>query len=122
MFSGIIEEAAKVVAIKKEKDNLHITLKCSFVDELKIDQSISHNGICLTIIKISDGTYTVTAMRETIERSNLKLLKIGDEMNIERSMPINGRLDGHIVQGHVDETAECIDKVNEEGSWRFTCP
>lgn len=120
MFSGIIEEAAKVVAIKKEKDNLHITLKCSFVDELKIDQSISHNGICLTIIKISDGTYTVTAMRETIERSNLKLLKIGDEMNIERSMPINGRLDGHIVQGHVDETAECIDKVNEEGSWRFT--
>lgn len=120
MFSGIIEEAATVIAIKKEKDNLHITLKCSFVDELKIDQSVSHNGICLTIIKISDVTYTVTAMRETIERSNLRLLKIGDEVNIERSMPINGRLDGHIVQGHVDETAECIDKVSEEGSWRFT--
>lgn len=120
MFSGIIEEAATVVAIEKEKDNIHLTLKCSFVNELKVDQSISHNGVCLTVVKIAGETYTVTAMRETIERSNLGYLNVGDEVNIERSMLMNGRLDGHIVQGHVDETAECIRKENEEGSWRFT--
>lgn len=120
MFSGIIEECATVVAIVKEKENLHLTLKCSFTDELKIDQSISHNGVCLTVVKIENGTYTVTAMCETIERSNLGFLKPGDRVNIERSMLMNGRLDGHIVQGHVDETATCIGKTNEEGSWRFT--
>ncbi len=106
MFSGIVEEAARVVALNKEEGNLHITLKCSFVDELKIDQSVSHNGVCLTVVKLpGDGTYTVTAIQETLDRSNLGLLKVGDEVNVERSMLMNGRLDGHIVQGHVDQTA-----------------
>ena len=110
MFSGIVEEYAEVVKIVKEQENLHLTLKCSFVDELKIDQSVSHNGVCLTVVCIQDGTYTVTAMKETIERSNIGLLKVGDKVNVERSMMMNGRLDGHIVQGHVDQTATCIDK------------
>lgn len=109
MFSGIVEEYAEVVRIVKEQENLHLTLKCSFVDELKIDQSISHNGVCLTVVSLQDGTYTVTAMKETIERSNIGLLKVGDKVNVERSMMMNGRLDGHIVQGHVDQTAECMD-------------
>jgi riboflavin synthase alpha subunit len=103
MFSGIVEEIAIVVAINKEQENVNFTLKCSFVNELKIDQSISHNGVCLTVIKIKDNTYTVTAMKETLKRSNLGLLKIGDKVNVERSMLMNARLDGHIVQGHVDE-------------------
>lgn len=120
MFSGIVEETATVVAIEKEKENIHLTLKCSFVDELKIDQSISHNGVCLTVVRIGNGTYTVTAMKETIERSNLGLLSIGDEVNVERSMMMNGRLDGHIVQGHVDQTAECIAIDDANGSWYFT--
>ena len=102
MFSGIVEETATVVALVKEQENLHLTMKCSFVDELKIDQSVAHNGVCLTVVKIENGTYTVTAMKETIERSNLGLLNVGDEVNVERSMMMNGRLDGHIVQGHVD--------------------
>lgn len=108
MFSGIVEEYAEVVRLEKEQTNLHLTLKCSFVDELKIDQSIAHNGVCLTVVSIQDGTYTVTAIEETLERSNLGLLKVGDKVNVERSMMMNGRLDGHIVQGHVDQTAECI--------------
>ena len=108
MFSGIVEEYAEVVRSEKERTNLHLTLKCSFVDELKIDQSIAHNGVCLTVVSIQDGTYTVTAIEETLERSNLGLLKVGDKVNVERSMMMNGRLDGHIVQGHVDQTAECI--------------
>lgn len=120
MFSGIVEETAIVVAIEKEQENLHLTMKCSFVDELKIDQSISHNGVCLTVVKIENGTYTVTAMRETIERSNIGILKVGDEVNVERSMKMNGRLDGHIVQGHVDQTAHCIEVTNAEGSWYYT--
>ncbi len=120
MFSGIVEEYAEVVRIEKDQENLHLTLKCSFVDELKIDQSVSHNGVCLTVVKIENGTYTVTAMRETIERSNIGLLKVGDKVNVERSMMINGRLDGHIVQGHVDMTAECIDIKDAEGSWYYT--
>ena len=120
MFSGIVEEYAEVVRIVKEQENLHLTLKCSFVDELKIDQSVSHNGVCLTVVSIQDGTYTVTAMKETIERSNIGLLKEGDKVNVERSMMMNGRLDGHIVQGHVDQTAECIDIKDAEGSWYFT--
>ena len=110
MFSGIIEEFATVVNIDKDRENIDFTFKCSFVDELKIDQSVAHNGVCLTVVSIKDGTYTVTAMKETLDRSNLGLLKIGDKVNIERSMLMNGRLDGHIVQGHVDETAICIDK------------
>ena len=120
MFSGIVEEYAEVVRIVKDQENLHLTLKCSFVDELKIDQSVSHNGACLTVVSLQDGTYTVTAMKETIERSNIGLLKIGDKVNVERSMMMNGRLDGHIVQGHVDQTAECVDIQDAEGSWYFT--
>lgn len=120
MFSGIVEEYAEVVKIVKEQENLHLTLKCSFVGELKIDQSVSHNGVCLTVVCIQDGTYTVTAMKETIERSNIGLLKVGDKVNVERSMMMNGRLDGHIVQGHVDQTATCIAKEDAEGSWYYT--
>ena len=120
MFSGIVEETAQVVALKKEQDNLHLTLKCSFVDELKIDQSVAHNGVCLTVVRIDGGTYMVTAMRETLERSNIGLLKVGDNVNVERSMMMNGRLDGHIVQGHVDTTAECVDIKDAKGSYEFT--
>ena len=120
MFSGIVEECAKVVGIVKEQENIHLTLKCSFVDELKIDQSVSHNGVCLTVVSLQDGTYTVTAMKETIERSNLGLLQVGDDVNVERSMMMNGRLDGHIVQGHVDQTATCVKIEDAEGSWYYT--
>ena len=120
MFSGIVEEYAEVVKVVKEQENLHLTLKCSFVDELKIDQSVSHNGVCLTVVSIQDGTYTVTAMKETIERSNIGLLKPGDKVNVERSMMMNGRLDGHIVQGHVDQTAVCTAIEDANGSWYFT--
>jgi riboflavin synthase len=95
-------------------------MKCSFTDELKIDQSVSHNGVCLTVVKIENGTYTVTAMKETLDRSNLGLLRVGDHVNVERSMMMNGRLDGHIVQGHVDETARCIDMRDADGSTYFT--
>ena len=120
MFSGIVEECAKVVKIVKEQENLHLTLTCSFVNELKIDQSVSHNGVCLTVVHIENNTYTVTAMKETIERSNIGLLKEGDEVNVERSMLMNGRLDGHIVQGHVDQTAVCTAIDDADGSWYFT--
>ena len=120
MFSGIVEEYAEVVKVVKDQENLHLTLKCSFVDELKIDQSVSHNGVCLTVVSIQDGTYTVTAMKETIERSNIGLLVPGDKVNGERSMMMNGRLDGHIVQGHVDQTAVCTAIDDAQGSWYFT--
>lgn len=120
MFSGIVEETATIVAIEKEQENLHFTLKCSFVDELGIDQSVAHNGVCLTVVRIENGTYTVTAMKETLERSNLGILKVGDEVNVERSMMMNGRLDGHIVQGHVDDTAICTEVKDAEGSWTYT--
>ena len=120
MFSGIVEECAKVVGIVKEQENIHLTLKCSFVDELKIDQSVSHNGVCLTVVSIADGAYTVTAMKETIERSNLGYLQVGDDVNVERSMMMNGRLDGHIVQGHVDQKAVCTKVEDAEGSWYYT--
>ena len=120
MFSGIVEEYAEVVRVEKDQENLHLTLKCSFVDELKIDQSGSHNRVCLAVGEIENGTYTVTAMRETIERSNIGLLQAGDKVNVERSMMMNGRLDGHIVQGHVDLTAECIDIKDADGSWYYT--
>lgn len=120
MFSGIVEEAATVVALRKEKDNLHITLKCSFTDELRIDQSVSHNGVCLTVVALpGDGTYTVTAIRETLERSNLGLLEVGSKVNVERSMRIDGRLDGHIVQGHVDQIAVCKAVTPADGSWYY---
>ena len=142
MFSGIIEGMARVVAIEHEQDNVHLTLTCPFVDELSIDQSIAHNGVCLTVVSIDhspstihqcpnlpngqcsmvngQSTYTVTAMRETLERSNLGQLRVGDEVNVERSMLMNGRLDGHIVQGHVDQTAVCIAVEDQQGSHQYT--
>ena len=120
MFSGIVEEMATLINIEHEQENIHLTLRCSFTDELKIDQSIAHNGVCLTIVRLKDKTYTVTAMKETLERSNLGSLKIGDHVNIERSMTMNGRLDGHIVQGHVDQTAKCINIEDADGSTYFT--
>ncbi len=120
MFTGIVEEAAVVVGLEKEKENLHLTLECSFVNELNIDQSISHNGVCLTVVKKDDKSYTVTAIRETLIKSNLGQLKVGDKVNLERSARLDGRLDGHIVQGHVDQTAICINVEEAEGSWYFT--
>mgnify|MGYP004679641685 CR=1 FL=1 len=120
MFSGIVEEMATVVAIKNDKENVDFTLTCSFTSELKIDQSVAHNGVCLTVVSIEGNNYTVTAMKETLDRSNLGLLKVGDKVNVERSMLMNGRLDGHIVQGHVDQTATCINIADAEGSWYFT--
>jgi riboflavin synthase len=120
MFSGIVEEAAPVVKLVKEKDNLHITMKCSFTRELKIDQSISHNGVCLTVVKKKGNEYTVTAIRETLEKSNLGLMKEGDKVNLERSAKLDGRLDGHMVQGHVDQTAKCTEVKEAGGSWYYT--
>ena len=120
MFSGIIEEFATVVAIQKDRDNIDFTLRCSFVDELSIDQSVAHNGVCLTVVRIENGTYVVTAMKETLDRTNLGLLQVGDKVNVERSMLMNGRLDGHIVQGNVDETARCIAMEDANGSTYFT--
>jgi riboflavin synthase len=120
MFSGIVEEAAAVIKRVDDRGNVHLTVKCSFVNELKIDQSVSHNGVCLTVVNIKDDTYTVTAIKETLERSNLGLLQPGDKVNLERSMLMNGRLDGHIVQGHVDQTAVCTKVEEADGSWYFT--
>lgn len=120
MFSGIVEEAAPVVKLQKEKENLHITMRCSFADELKIDQSISHNGVCLTVVKVKDDTYTVTAIKETLEKSNLGLLNEGDRVNLERSTRLDARMDGHMVQGHVDQTAVCTEVTEADGSWYYT--
>ena len=120
MFSGIVEEAATVKALRTEQGNLHLTLSCSFVNELKIDQSVAHNGVCLTVVSIDEDTYTVTAIKETLERSNLGMLKEGDKVNLERSIVMNGRLDGHIVQGHVDQTAICREVTEADGSWYYT--
>jgi riboflavin synthase len=120
MFSGIVEEAAPVVRLQKDKDNLHITMRCSFVSELKIDQSISHNGVCLTVVKKENDTYTVTAIKETLEKTNLGLLRPGDKVNLERSTKLDGRLDGHMVQGHIDQTAVCTAVKEAGGSWYYT--
>ncbi len=120
MFSGIVEEAALVVRLEKEQENLHITMQCSFTDELKIDQSISHNGVCLTVVRIEEGNYTVTAILETLQKTNLRLLQVGDKVNLERSTRLDSRLDGHMVQGHVDLTATCTEVKEAEGSWYFT--
>ena len=120
MFSGIIESMATVVAVKRDKENIDLTLECPFAGELSIDQSVAHNGVCLTVVALEGNTYTVTAMKETLDRSNLGLLKEGDKVNVERSMMLNGRLDGHIVQGHVDQTATCIDKRDADGSTYYT--
>ena len=122
MFSGIVEEFGTVVKVEKDKDNVHFTLTCSFADELKVDQSLSHNGVCLTVVEVNKAakTYKVTAIRETLIKSNLGLLESGSKVNLERSMKINGRLDGHIVQGHVDQTAVCTKVEEAEGSWYYT--
>ena len=120
MFSGIVEEPAVVVALVKEQENLHLTLRCSFVDELKIDQSVAHNGVCLTVVQKNADTYTVTAIKETLDKTNLGDLVVGDEVNLERSMKIDSLLDGHLVQGHVDQTAVCTNVQEADGSWYFT--
>jgi len=120
MFSGIVEEAATVVGLQQEKKNLHITMQCSFANELKIDQSISHNGVCLTVVDIKNDLYTVTAIKETLIKSNLGGLKTGDKVNLERSTRLDSRLDGHMVQGHVDLTAICKEVREADGSWYFT--
>lgn len=111
---------ATVVAIKNDKENVDFTLTCSFTNELKIDQSVAHNGVCLTVVAIDGDRYVVTAMKETLDRSNLGMLKVGDKVNVERSMLMNGRLDGHIVQGHVDGTARCVDMRDADGSTYYT--
>ena len=126
MFSGIIEELGEVVSLKKEKNNLHITIKANFDKQtnlnkaIKIDQSIAHNGVCLTVVAIKNNTYTVTAIDETLKKTNLGLLKVGDVVNLERCMKLGDRLDGHIVQGHVDQTATCKKVEETKGSWTFT--
>lgn len=120
MFSGIIEGVAVVKAVKHDKENIDLTLTCPFTNELQVAQSLAHNGVCLTITAIDGDQYTTTAMRETIERTNIGLLKEGSEVNVERSMPINGRLDGHIVQGHVDTTATCVSIDDANGSYIYT--
>jgi riboflavin synthase len=119
MFTGIIETLAKVENITKENSNVHFTFSSSITHELKIDQSVSHNGVCLTVVKIEGNNYVVTAIDETLKRTNLGELKIGDLVNLERCMPVNGRFDGHIVQGHVDTTATCTKVTDHKGSWEF---
>ncbi len=120
MFTGIIESLGVVQEIKKDKDNVHLTIASSITDELKIDQSVAHNGICMTIVAITDNLYTVTAIGETIKKTNLSDLKVGDSINLERAMKLGDRLDGHIVQGHVDQIATCIVAMETNGSWYYT--
>ena len=120
MFTGIIEEIAEVVSLKKEGGNLHITLKSNITKELKIDQSVAHNGVCLTVVGIDGDKYTVTAIKETLDKSNLGLLEVGNKVNLERCLKMDGRLDGHMVQGHVDQTATCTQIKKEKGSHVFT--
>lgn len=120
MFTGIIEDLGQLQRIEHEGDNIHFTFTCGFVHELKIDQSLAHNGVCLTIVAINDNTYTVTAIKETLEKTNLGKLKVGDKVNLERAMSASGRFDGHVVQGHVDQTAICKNIVAENGSWIYT--
>jgi riboflavin synthase len=120
MFTGIIECLGKVVALVKEKNNLHISVDAPFVKELKVDQSIAHNGVCLTVTAINDASYTVTAIDETLQKTNLGKLKVGDFINLERCLLMNGRIDGHIVQGHVDQTGICLSVEEQNGSWLFS--
>jgi riboflavin synthase len=120
MFTGIVETLGEVTKIQKEGTNIHFTIKSAFTDDLKIDESVSHNGVCLTVVAINNNEYTVTAIKETLDKTNLGDLKIGDKVNLERAMSANGRFDGHIVQGHVDTVAKCIDVKEENGSWIFT--
>jgi riboflavin synthase len=120
MFTGIIEDIGVISNLKEELDNLHITIKSTITPELKIDQSVSHNGVCLTIVGISNNEYTVTAIKETLDKTNLGTLKISDKVNLERAMKLGDRLDGHMVQGHVDQTAICTHVEDANGSWIFT--
>ncbi|MBL4593805.1 MAG: riboflavin synthase [Flavobacteriales bacterium] len=120
MFTGIIEGLGEVMVIEKEGENIHFSIECSFTDELKIDQSLAHNGVCLTIVNINGDEYTVTAIKETLDKSSLGGLEIGGHVNLERAMLANGRFDGHVVQGHVDQTAVCKSVIEEDGSWTFT--
>lgn len=120
MFTGIIEDLGIVKDISQEDSNMHITIECSFTNELKIDQSVAHNGVCLTVVQINDSLYTVTAIDETLNKTNLRSLKKRDYVNLERAMKLGDRLDGHIVQGHVDQTAQCKNIENQDGSWIFT--
>lgn len=120
MFTGIIESAARVIQLKKENTNLHLTLESNITSELKIDQSVAHNGVCLTVVAIDGNQYVVTAIEETLNKTNISKLNVGDIVNIERAMKMNARLDGHIVQGHVDQVAICREVVNKDGSWIFT--
>lgn len=120
MFTGIIEDIGIVTNLKEELDNLHITVKSALTNELKIDQSVAHNGVCLTVVNINNEEYTVTAIKETLDKTNIKSLRISDKINLERAMKLGDRLDGHIVQGHVDQTATCTNVEQENGSWIFT--
>ena len=120
MFTGIIESTGKVKAIEKDRSNVHFTIESPLSHELKIDQSVSHNGACLTVVEVSGNTHRVTAVEETLLRTNLGKLAIGHAVNLERCLPMNGRLDGHIVQGHVDDTATCVEVLETGGSWRYT--
>ena len=120
MFTGIIESTGKVVGLKREESNLHVRVNCPFTQELKIDQSLAHNGVCLTVVQIEGEEYEVTAIQETLDKTNLGGIQVGDEVNLERCMPMNGRLDGHIVQGHVDATAELIELLDMNGSWMLS--
>ena len=120
MFTGIIEDLGKITNLYWDRDNLHVTIKSKITPELKIDQSVAHNGICLTIVKVNGEEYVVTAIKETLDKTNLGHLKKGDFVNIERAMKLNDRLDGHIVQGHVDQTAKCIFTEEQNGSWFYT--
>jgi riboflavin synthase len=120
MFTGIIENLAQVTQLTHEVGNIHVTLRCPFTNELKVDQSVAHNGICLTVVAIIDDTYTVTAIQETIQKTSLGNWEIGTKVNVERCMQLNGRLDGHIVQGHVDTVASLVRIEEENGSWKFT--
>jgi len=120
MFTGIIETIGRVSNLQKDQDNLHITIESDLSNELKIDQSVAHNGVCLTVVALAEGTHTVTAITETLNKSNLGKLKEGDLLNLERCMLMNGRLDGHIVQGHVDQTGICTELIEKNGSWEYT--
>ena len=120
MFTGIIETLGVIQEIKKENSNIHITMNATITGELQIDQSVAHNGICLTVVAINDTFYTVTAIDETVKKTNLGDWKIGDTVNLERAMKLGDRLDGHIVQGHVDQTGTCITAEQTDGSWRYT--
>ena len=120
MFTGIVEQIGEVVFLQKESENLHISMRTAMTQELKIDQSVAHNGVCLTVVSIEGDVYTVTAIQESLQKTNLGELKVGDKINIERCMKLGDRVDGHLVQGHVDQTAKCVEVVEAEGSHIFT--